>query len=230
MIEKKTLYVVATPIGNLGDITYRAVQTLMAVDFIMAEDTRHSSALLSYYEIKKELISYHSHTADGKAEKLLQRITKGENAALISDAGTPCISDPGVAIISLACKLGINIVPIPGVSAMTTLLSVSALPVTNALFAGFLSSKNGTRKNQLKNIFENEKKIIVCYESVHRIKNFMNDVKEVFGSSCYVVLGRELTKQFEQIIRDEANNILDYFENKNIVEKGEFTIIIDNRK
>lgn len=227
--EKGNLYVVASPIGNLGDMTYRAVDILKTVDFILAEDTRHTSVLLNYYEIRNSVISYHSHSSKDKENKLLLRIENGEDAALISDAGTPCISDPGVLLVKEAYEMGINVVPIPGVSAMTTLLSVSGLSVAPMLYIGFLSSKSGTRKNQLNTLYENEKKLLVFYESVHRVKSFLEDAVSVFDGSSTIIIGRELTKQFEQIIREPLNNILDFFKSSNIMLKGEFTIIIDNR-
>lgn len=228
-ILEKTIYVVATPIGNMSDITYRAVHTLKNVSFIMAEDTRVSSKLLNYYEIKKEIVSYHSHSSNVRLEYLLSRIEKGESAALISDAGTPAISDPGVVLVSKALERNISVVPIPGVTAFTTLLSVSGLPVNNMLFVGFISNKPGKRKNQLKAIYENDKKVIVFYESVHRIEAFIEDVSNIFGEDTHVVLGRELTKCFEEIIRDKAKNIVDIFEKKDKIVKGEYCVVVDNR-
>jgi len=228
-ILEKTIYVVATPIGNMSDITYRAVHTLKNVSFIMAEDTRVSSKLLHYYEIKKEMVSYHSHSSNVKLESLLSRIEKGESAALISDAGTPAISDPGVVLVSRALERNISVVPIPGVTAFTTLLSVSGLPVNNMLFVGFLSNKPGKRKNQLQALYENDKKVIVFYESVHRIEAFMEDVSNIFGSDTHIVLGRELTKCFEEIVRDNAKNIVDIFEKKDKIVKGEYCVVVDNR-
>lgn len=227
--NKPCLYVVATPIGNLADITYRAVQTLKDVDFILAEDTRHTAILLNHYEIKKPITSYHSHSSKSKAVKLLDRIEAGENAALVSDAGTPCISDPGVLIVKEALERGIKVVPIPGVNAMTTLLSVCGLSVSPMLYVGFLSNKSATRKNQLTALYENEKKLIVFYESVHRIKGFLEDVHSIFDGSSKIVVGRELTKQFEDIVHLNVENMLDFFSSTNIILKGEFTIIVDNR-
>lgn len=228
-ILEKTIYVVATPIGNMSDITYRAVDTLKNVSFIMAEDTRVSSKLLNHYQIKKELVSYHSHSSNVRIEYLLSRIEKGDSAALISDAGTPAISDPGVVLVAKALERNINIVPIPGVSAFTTLLSVSGIPINNMLFMGFLSNKPGKRKNQLSKIYECEKKIIVFYESVHRIEAFLKDISSIFGENTYIVLGRELTKYFEEIIRDNAKNIVDIFEKEDKIVKGEYCIVVDNR-
>lgn len=229
-IENNTLYVVATPIGNLSDITYRAIDVLKGVDFIMAEDTRHASILLKHYNIKKELVVYYSASSKVRIEQCIKRIENGESAALISDAGTPCISDPGVSLLAQAIKTSISIVPIPGVSAITTLLSVAGIAVSPFVFAGFLSNKGGTRRNQLTALFENEKKLIVLYESVHRIEAFIEDIVNVFGEDTYIILGRELTKSFEQIVRDNAKNILAFIKNRNIICKGEFCIIIDNNK
>lgn len=223
------MYVVATPIGNLADITFRAVETLKEVNFILAEDTRHAINLLNHYNIKKELLSYHSASSKTRVETAIKRIERGESAALISDAGTPCISDPGVTLVAKAIENNITVVPIPGVTAFTALLSVSGVSVGGCLFLGFLSNKSGTRRNQLKNMFENEKKLLVIYESVHRIEAFIEDVFVIFGDSVNITLGREITKQFEQIVRGSPKTILDFFKNGSIVSKGEFVVLIDNR-
>lgn len=230
LIEKNTLYVVATPIGNLSDITIRALDILKKVDFILAEDTRTASKLLNYYKIKNTLISYHSHSSKVRVEQSIAMIKNGESGALISDAGTPCISDPGVTLINLAIEKKIKIVPIGGISAFTSLLSVSGLSTGHTLFVGFLSNKSGSRRNQLKNLKENEHNLIVLYESVHRIISCMEDIVNIFGENTDIVLGRELTKQFEQIVRSKASNILDFFKDGSILIKGEFCILIDNRK
>jgi len=161
--------------------------------------------------------------------KDIENILKGNSAAIISDAGTPCISDPGVSIINKAIENNINIIPIGGISAFTTLLSVSGLS-GNILFVGFLSNKSGRRRNQLKELYNNEKNIIIIYESVHRIKNCIEDIVNIFGENTDIIIGRELTKQFEQIIRDKAKKIIDFFSDNSIISKGEFCMIIDNRK
>ena len=228
-VLKNTIYIVSTPIGNLEDITFRAIQVLNDVDFIMAEDTRVSVKLLNHYNIKKEMIAYHSHSSDVRVNTCLSKIENGMSAALISDAGTPCISDPGVSLVAEALKRNISVVPIPGVTAFTTLLQASGLPCNNFAFFGFLSNKGGTRKNQLKNIHENEKKVAIIYESVHRIEACIKDINDIFGEETPIVLGRELTKQFEQIVRDKAINVLDFLINKSIIIKGEFCVLIDNR-
>ncbi len=229
-ILKNTIYIVSTPIGNLDDITLRAIEVLRNVDFIMAEDTRVSIRLLNHLNIKKEIVSYHSHSNNSRLESYLNKVKSGMSAALISDAGTPCISDPGVILVTQALKKNIDIIPIPGVTAFTTLLQASGLPCNNFSFFGFLSNKGGTRKNQLKNILNNEKKVVAIYESVHRIDKLIKDIIEVFGEDVYLVIGRELTKQFEQIVRDKAIFILDFLNKKNILNKGEFCILIDNRE
>lgn len=228
-IKKSAIYVVATPIGNMEDITIRALKTLNNVDFILAEDTRVAIKLLNFYKIKKPLYSYHSHSSENKINKYIENILKGNSAAIISDAGTPCISDPGVSIINKAIENNINIIPVGGISAFTTLLSVSGLS-GNILFVGFLSNKSGRRRNQLKELYNNEKNIIIIYESVHRIKNCIEDIVNIFGENTDIIIGRELTKQFEQIIRDKAKKIIDFFSDNSIISKGEFCMIIDNRK
>ena len=228
-IEQSAIYVVATPIGNIEDITIRALKILSNVDFILAEDTRVTLKLLNAYNIKKPLYSYHSHSTEKKINEYINNILNGSSVAIVSDAGTPCISDPGVSIITKAIENNIKIIPVGGISAFTTLLSASGVS-GNTLFAGFLSNKSGKRKNQLKELYSNEKNIIVLYESVHRIKACIEDIVNIFGENTYVVIGRELTKKFEQIIRDKVSNILAFFTNNSILDKGEFCIIIDNRK
>lgn len=227
-IENNAIYVVATPIGNLEDITIRAIKILNSVDFILAEDTRVTIKLLNHYNIKKQIYSYHSYSSESKTNEYIKQIISGKSVALVSDAGTPCISDPGVGIIKKAIENNIKVIPIGGISAFTTLLSASGIS-GDTLFVGFLSNKKQKRKNQLSNLKENEKNIIVLYESVHRIVNCIEDINEIFGENTKIILGRELTKQFEQIVRNNAKNILDFFQNNNIILKGEYCIIIDNR-
>ena len=228
-IKNLAIYVVATPIGNMEDITIRALKTLNNVDFILAEDTRVAIKLLNFYKIKKPLYSYHSHSSENKINQYMEKILNGNSAALISDAGTPCISDPGISIINKAIENNIDIIPIGGISAFTTLLSVSGLS-GDILFVGFLSNKSGKRRNQLKELYDKEKNIIVIYESVHRIKSCVNDIVNIFGENTDIILGRELTKKFEQIVRDKAKNIIDFFSDNSIISKGEFCMIINNRK
>lgn len=227
-IEKKSIYVVATPIGNMEDITIRALKVLNSVDFILSEDTRVAMKLLNYYNIKKSIFPYHSHSKENKIDTYIKKVLDGKSTAIISDAGTPCISDPGVSIIKKAIENEIKIIPIGGISAFTTLLSASGIS-GDTLFIGFLSNKSGKRKNQLKSIKEKYNNIIVIYESVHRIIKCLEDIVNIFGEKIELIVGRELTKQFEQIVRNNAKNILDFFINNSIFIKGEFCIIIDNR-
>ncbi|WP_420482142.1 16S rRNA (cytidine(1402)-2'-O)-methyltransferase [Brachyspira intermedia] len=228
-VENGVIYVVATPIGNMEDITIRALKILRNVDFILAEDTRVALKLLNFYNIKNKLFSYHSHSSEYRINEYINEILNGNSAAIVSDAGTPCISDPGVSIIKLAIEKNIKIVPVGGISAFTSLLSVSGIS-GNTLFVGFLSNKSGKRRNQLKELYNNQKTIIVIYESVYRVKECIEDIVNIFGEKTDIVIGREITKQFEQIIRSEAKNILDFFTDGSILTKGEFCIIIDNRK
>ena len=227
-IESSAIYIVATPIGNLEDITIRALKTLNSVDFILAEDTRVTIKLLKHYNIKKQIFSYHSYSSENKTNDYIKQILDGKSVALVSDAGTPCISDPGVGIIKKAIENNIKVIPIGGISAFTTLLSASGIS-GDTLFVGFLSNKKQKRKNQLNTLKENEKNIIVLYESVHRVVNCIEDINEVFGENTQIIVGRELTKQFEQIVRDSAKKILAFFQNNSIILKGEYCIIVDNR-
>lgn len=222
------LFVVATPIGNLKDITYRAVETLRDVSFIAAEDTRRTMILLNEYGIKKELIAYHGHSDERRMERIIERITAGESCALVSEAGTPGISDPGVRLIAEAERAGVRVTPIPGASAFVTLLSAAGVPTNGVLFVGFLPPKSGSRKNRLTELMEHEKKVIMIYESVHRIVALAHDIAAVFPPETPVVIGRELTKQFESIQHFRSKDLLDYSENSSII-KGEFTLLIDNR-
>lgn len=223
------LYVTATPTGNLKDITLRALDILRNTDFCACEDTRHSRKLLNHYGIKCELVSYHSNSKGTKEEQILKRLEGGESCALISDAGTPGISDPGTRLVSLAIERGIRVIPIGGVSALTMLVSGGGVPAQDLLFVGFLPPKSGKRRNRLTNYFENEKKPIVFYESVHRIERMLADICEIFGAQTPVVLGRELSKHFEQIVRASVADILLKIENGEIAIKGEFCLLVDNR-
>ena len=185
------LYIVSTPIGNLQDITLRALQTLKDVNFIAAEDTRHSGILLKKHEIKTPMVSFHAHSDDRKVEHIIGRILRGESAALISDAGTPGISDPGYVLTKRAIEEGIRVVPIPGPSAFLTALSVSGLPVNKFLYLGFLPTKKG-RQTLFKSL-ANEKHTVVFYESPHRILKTLEQMVEFLGPTRQVVICRELT-------------------------------------
>ncbi|MDW8107565.1 MAG: 16S rRNA (cytidine(1402)-2'-O)-methyltransferase [Armatimonadota bacterium] len=216
------LYVVATPIGNLQDITLRALETLKAVDLIAAEDTRHTKKLLQHYGIEKPLVSFHQHSGTGRVEQLIRRLQAGESIALVTDAGTPGISDPGGVLVEAAHRAGIRVVPIPGASAITALLSVAGLPAHRFRFEGFPPRKEGARRQFFEHL-RGEDAPIVLYESPHRLLKTLQTAYEVLGD-CTVVVGRELTKQFEEVFRGRLSEALAHWQHK--PPKGEFTLIL----
>ena len=216
-----SLYIVSTPIGNLKDITLRAIENLKEVDFIVCEDTRVTSVLLKQYDIHKELISMNAQTESKKIPGLIEKILNGENCALVSDAGTPSISDPGVRLISEAIKNGIKIIPVPGVSALVTALTISGLPTDSFVFEGFLPQKKG-RMTKLKQLAE-EERTIVLYESTYRIEKLIKELNE-FMPERYSVICRELTKKFEEVRRGFPKELLETFNES--INRGEFVIII----
>jgi 16S rRNA (cytidine1402-2'-O)-methyltransferase len=215
------LYIVSTPIGNLKDITLRAIETLKEVDFILCEDTRTSGNLLNHLEIKKELISLNAFNEKNKIEFIVNRILSNQTAALISDAGTPLISDPGVRLVSACIEREIEIIPIPGVSALIAGLSMSGLPTDAFVFEGFLPQKKG-RQTKLKELAE-EKRTIVLYESTYRIEKLLKELNE-FLPNRFVVVCREITKKFEETWRGFPKDILKTLDSKII--KGEFVVVI----
>jgi len=217
-----TLYVVSTPIGNLQDITYRAVDVLSLVDLIACEDTRRTKILLDHYQIKKQLISYYEYNKLKRTDQILAYLKQGKSVALVSDAGTPGISDPGYSLIKKVIEENILLEAIPGVSALLTALVVSGMPMHRFCFEGFLPVKSGARRKILENI-KLEKKTTVLYESPHRLLKTLNAIRDVFGNKD-IVIGRELTKKFEEMLRLPVAEAITYFENKN--PKGEFVIIV----
>ncbi len=217
------LYIVATPIGNLKDITLRAIEILKSVDLIAAEDTRHSKILTNHYNITTPLTSYYEHNKLTKGEYLLSLLKEGKDVALISDAGTPGISDPGFSIINLAIKDNIPVCAIPGPSALITGLVVSGLPTDKFIFEGFLSPKSVSRRRRLQEL-SNEKRTIVFYESPHRLLKTLNDILDILGN-INIVCVRELTKKFEEIKRGRTREVIQYFTDKK--PKGEFIIYIN---
>ena len=221
-----TLYLVSTPIGNLEDITLRALRILKEVDLIAAEDTRQTRRLLTHYNIQTPLTSYFEGNQQVKADKLIDRMKTGETGALVSDAGTPIISDPGYPLLRGCIDAEIPIVPIPGASAVITAASVSGLPLHNFIFEGFLSPKSGKRKRQL-SVLTGEERTLIFFESPHRLNRFLEDVLEVMGERDIVVT-RELTKKFEEIFRGNVPEALERFQDAE--PRGEFTILIAGRK
>ncbi len=215
-----TLYPLATPIGNLADITYRAVEVLKTVDFVACEDTRQSGKLFAHYDIQTPRISFHAQSSDSKAQQIIDRIKKGESGALISDAGTPCISDPGFKLISLAVEAGIKVVPIPGPSALTTLVSASGVPADKFQFLGFLPHKKG-RQTMLASLKET-KLTTFFYESVHRFPRLLDELEQHVGPQKTIVVGRELTKLHEEIFRGTVAEAQKHFTSENT--KGEFVV------
>lgn len=219
-MEKGILYIVATPIGNLADLSLRAIEILKSVDTIACEDTRQTMKLLGRYEISKPLISYFQHSRFSQVERILAMLNDGKNVAVVSDAGTPGISDPGNKLVSEAVKNNIQVSPIPGACAVISALSVSGFPTDKFLFLGFMPHKGKTKMfEQIKN-----SEITVCfYESVHRIVKTLEQLTEILTADRQVVVCRELTKQFESIYRGNINEVLEEVKK---MEKGEYVVVI----
>ncbi|MDB4598231.1 16S rRNA (cytidine(1402)-2'-O)-methyltransferase [Candidatus Pseudothioglobus singularis] len=221
------LYIVATPIGNLGDITIRAVDILKSVDLVLAEDTRHSKKLFAHYEIGTSLRAFHEHNEKDKTEAIINEINAGKSIAMISDAGTPLISDPGYHLVTKAKKVSIEVVPIPGPSALITALSSSGLASNSFTFFGFLPSKAVARLKFLQTK-TNLDETIIFYESPKRILTTLEDMLEVFGESREVCLAKELTKSFETILTDRLPNLIEYLDADINHQKGEFVILVSS--
>jgi len=215
------LYIVSTPIGNLKDITLRAIETLKSVDLIAAEDTRHTKILLDAYEIKKPLTSFFEHNQLKKADYLLELLKMGKNIALVSDAGTPGISDPGYTMVRLAQENNIPITVIPGVSACITALTASGLPAHRFVFEGFLPPKSGSRRNKLLSL-KGQECTYIFYESPHRLLKTLKDMQEVWDDPI-IVVARELTKKFEEIRKDKTSLLINHFTQH--PPKGEFVLL-----
>ena len=218
------LYIVATPIGNLEDITLRALRVLKEVDLIAAEDTRQTLKLLNHYEINKPLISYHRHNEETKSEILIEKLRNGENIALVSDAGTPGICDPGDEVIIKASEANIEVIPIPGACAMINALIVSGISTKEFEFLGFLPLNKKLRRQKLKEI-ENSSKTIIIYEAPHKMKTTLGDLKEILKDRK-IVLARELTKIHEEFIRKSIDELLSEID----TIKGEMILIIEGNK
>jgi len=220
-----TLFVVATPIGNLEDLSPRARQTLADVDLIAAEDTRHTGRLLSHFGVETRLLALHDHNEADRAEMVIRELAAGRSVALVSDAGTPLISDPGYRLVKAAHDAGINVSPIPGPSAMIAALSVAGLATDRFCFEGFLPAKKKGRRDTLADLV-NETRTMVFYESVHRMESSVADMVEVFGRARSVFLGREMSKLHEQCISTTLGELARQVEENEITQKGELVIVV----
>jgi 16S rRNA (cytidine1402-2'-O)-methyltransferase len=220
-----TLFVVATPIGNLGDLTPRARQTLAEVSLVAAEDTRHTGRLLMHIGCKTRLMALHDHNEEKVVSSILTMLQDGNQVALVSDAGTPLVSDPGFRLVRAAQEHGIRVSPIPGASAVTAALSAAGIPTDRFCFEGFAPSKQAARKDWLEGL-ANERRTLVIFESVHRIDECLADMVAVFGSERKAFIGRELTKLHEQCVQESLGELQHQVETKSIVAKGEFVIIV----
>ncbi|PJG86557.1 16S rRNA (cytidine(1402)-2'-O)-methyltransferase [Conservatibacter flavescens] len=222
------LYIVATPIGNLQDITQRALDTFQSVDLIAAEDTRHSGLLLSHYGIKKPFFALHDHNEQQKADLLVEKLQQGVNIALISDAGTPLISDPGFHLVRKCRQAGITVSPLPGACAAITALCAAGIASDRFCFEGFLPAKSKARCDKLQRLVE-EERTLIFYESTHRILDTLEDIKTVFGETRYVVLAREITKTWETITGNEVAQLLAWLKADPNRTKGEMVLIIEGK-
>ncbi|MBD2358816.1 16S rRNA (cytidine(1402)-2'-O)-methyltransferase [Tolypothrix sp. FACHB-123] len=218
-----TLYVVGTPIGNLEDITFRAVRILQNVDLIAAEDTRHTGKLLQHFQIQTGQISYHEHNRSSRIPELLEHLTNGKAIALVSDAGMPGISDPGYELVKACVEAGITVVPIPGASAAIAALSASGLPTDRFVFEGFLAAKTQQRREYLESL-QTESRTLIFYESPHRLRDTLQDLGETFGSDRQIVLARELTKFYEEFWRGTIAEAISHYSQRE--PQGEYTLVV----
>ena len=222
-----TLYVVATPIGNLNDITFRALETFQKVELIAAEDTRHTKKLLAHFKIKSRLIAYHEHNEEQSTKGILDKLKSGASVALVSSAGTPTVSDPGYRLINTAIKEKITVVPIPGVSAAITAMSASGLPSDRFCFIGFLPSKSRKRVEHLNQLVDMDATLIF-YESPRRIIAVLENMLEIFGDR-YAVFSREMTKTYEEFLRGNFSELLSELKTRQAI-KGEITLLVSGDK
>ncbi|MFW9257322.1 16S rRNA (cytidine(1402)-2'-O)-methyltransferase [Nostoc sp. CALU 546] len=218
-----TLYVVGTPIGNLEDITFRAVRILQTVDIIAAEDTRHTGKLLQHFQVKTPQVSYHEHNRTSRIPELLEHLVNNKAIALVSDAGMPGISDPGYELVKACIEAGIPVVPIPGASAAITALSAAGLPTDRFVFEGFLPAKTQQRQEHLESL-QTESRTLIFYESPHRLRDTLRDLAEVWGSDRQIVLGRELTKLYEEFWRGTIADAIAHYSQRE--PQGEYTLVV----
>ena len=221
---ESAIYIVATPIGNLSDITIRAIEILKSVDLVAAEDTRHTRKLLDHYDIRTKMVSLHDHNELQKSQGLVERVMDGGSLALVSDAGTPLISDPGHTLVNEAKKQGVKVVPIPGPSAIIAALCAAGIPCGKFIFEGFLPSKKKAKLDVLMG-YSLERKAVVFYESPHRVLSTLECMLEVFGDRV-IAVAREITKRFEMIKRGPIPELLDWMSRDNNQQKGEFVLIL----
>jgi len=224
-MAENQLYVVATPIGNLADITLRAQQVLESVDIIAAEDTRHTKKLLNHLGIQKPLMATHDHNEAQAAQQIIEKLQTGQNVAIVSDAGTPLIADPGYHVADQVAKAGFNIVPVPGACAVITALCAAALPTDRFIFDGFLPAKTTARKSYFESI-KHEERTLVMYESPHRIMATLEDLIAVLGADKEIVVARELTKTFETFNRGSAGEIRELMQADSNQQRGEFVLMV----
>jgi len=228
-LTKGTLFVVATPIGHLDDLSPRAKQVLQEVDLIAAEDTRHTGRLLSHFGIKNRQMALHEHNEEKLVSGLIGKLQAGQSIALVSDAGTPLVSDPGYRLLRAAHEQGIHVSPVPGASAVIAALSVAGLPTDRFCFEGFLPAKKSARQSRLQELAE-ESRTIVCFESVHRIGECLNDLMAAFGPERHAFIGRELTKMHEQCVSGTLLELKCMAEDGQISLKGEFVLALEGRR
>ncbi|MFT6388990.1 MAG: 16S rRNA (cytidine1402-2'-O)-methyltransferase [Cellvibrionaceae bacterium] len=223
------LYIVATPIGNLGDISQRAIETLSRVDYVAAEDTRHSARLINHLNITASMIAYHDYSDERRLKKICQDLLDGQSVALISDAGTPLISDPGYQLVKLIREQGIQVVPIPGACALISALSAAGLPTDRFAFEGFLPAKGSSRKAYLQ-LLARDSRTLVFYESTHRLLDSLEDMSAIFGDERSAVIARELTKTFETITSGSIRELIDNAVADKNQRRGEFVIMVHGYK
>lgn len=224
-VTRPALYVVATPIGNLGDFSQRAIETLRAVDVIAAEDTRHSARLMQHFAINTRMISYHDFSTGGREDAILSGLDSGQAIALISDAGTPLISDPGYSLVVKARAAGVPVIPVPGACALTAAVSVSGLPSDRFAFEGFPPHKQAARL-QLFEGLATETRTLIFYESPHRILDCLQNMRQAFGAERQAVIGRELTKTWETVHGDTLAGMCEWLQESDNNRRGEFVVMV----